>query len=51
MTFIPRFMAAFWVERRVRRLELKKSISNVLLRPSPVNWKRSRLISSASATA
>ena len=23
---MPRFMAAFWVESRVRRLELKKSI-------------------------
>ena len=31
--------------------QLKKSIKRVLLRPSPVNWKRSRLISNASATA
>lgn len=33
MTFIPRFIAAFCVDRRVRRLELKKIISRVLFRP------------------
>ena len=38
IVFIPKFMAAFWVERRVRRLELKNIINNVLFLPSPVNW-------------
>ena len=34
MTFIPRFIAAFWVLSLVRRLELKNSISRVLFLPS-----------------
>ena len=37
MVFIPKFMAAFWVERRVRKLELKKIISRVLCLPNSAN--------------
>ena len=43
--------AAFCVLRRVRRLELKKIIINVLLRPNSTYLKRSFLISNASARA
>ena len=44
-------MAAFWVLKRVRRLELKNIINNVLFFPSSLNWKRSFLISKASLSA
>ena len=51
ITFMPKFSAAFWVLRRVRRLELKKIIINVLLRPSSTYLKRSFFISKASSSA
>ena len=51
ITFIPKLIAAFCVLRRVRRLELKKIIINVLFRPNSTYLKRSFLISNASARA
>ena len=51
MTFMPRFMAAFCVDRRVRRLLLKNIMSRVLFLPRCWNPKRSRFTSCASARA
>ena len=50
-SLMPRFIAAFWVLSRVRKLELKNTINSVLLRPSSTYLKRSFFISKANAKA